>query len=70
MTGNGYARPEALVETEHKGKTYRGRGVSTDIIEASALAFLQVINRIALRREAGLDEPARQNPKEEPVPVA
>ena len=27
----------------------RGRAVSTDIIEASALAFLQVINRIALR---------------------
>ena len=28
----------------------RGRAVSTDIIEASALAFLQVINRIAMRR--------------------
>src|SRR5262249_16711935 len=64
------AQGEAQVETECNGKTYRARGVSTDIIEASALAFLQVINRIALRREAGLDEPIRQNPKEEPVAVA
>jgi hypothetical protein len=29
----------------------RGHGVSTDIIEATALAFLQVINRIALRSQ-------------------
>jgi 2-isopropylmalate synthase len=64
------AQGEAQVEAEHNGKSFRGRGVSTDIIEASALAFLQVINRIALRREAGLDdEPVRQNPKEEPVPA-
>jgi 2-isopropylmalate synthase len=65
------AQGEAQVEAEHNGKSFRGRGVSTDIIEASALAFLQVINRIALRREAGLDEePARQDPKQEPVPAA
>jgi 2-isopropylmalate synthase len=71
VSGGEDAQGEAQVEAEYNGKTFRGRGVSTDIIEGSALAFLQVINRIALRREAGLDEePARQNPKEEPVPAA
>ncbi len=71
VSGGEDAQGEALVEAEYHGKNFRGRGVSTDIIEASALAFLQVVNRIALRREAGLDhEPARQNPKEEPSSAA
>jgi 2-isopropylmalate synthase len=43
------AQGEAQVEAEYNGRTLRGRGVSTDIIEASALAFLQVINRVASR---------------------
>ncbi len=45
------AMGEASVEAEFNGKVVSGRAVSTDIIEASALAFLQVINRIALRRQ-------------------
>src|SRR5262249_47414485 len=40
------AQGEAFVEVEYEGKMLRGRGVSTDIVEASALAFLQVINTI------------------------
>jgi 2-isopropylmalate synthase len=44
------AQGEAYVEAEYAGKLYRGRAASTDIIEASAKAFVQVINRIALRR--------------------
>jgi 2-isopropylmalate synthase len=47
------AQGEAHVEAEHNGKTFRGKAFSTDIIEASALAFLQVINRIALRQAHG-----------------
>jgi 2-isopropylmalate synthase len=43
------AQGEARIEAEFNGKKVRGHGVSTDIIEASAHAFLQVINRIALR---------------------
>ena len=39
--------PEVLVEVEYGGRTYRGRGVSTDSVEASARAFLNAINRIA-----------------------
>jgi 2-isopropylmalate synthase len=59
------AQGEAQVEAEYNGKNFRGRGVSTDIIEASALAFLQVINRIALRRQAQVQDTARS----EAVPV-
>ena len=46
------AQGEAHVEAEYNGRNLRGRAVSTDIIEASALAFLQVINRIASRKAA------------------
>jgi 2-isopropylmalate synthase len=41
------AQAEASVEAEFAGKIYRGRGVSTDSVEAGAAAFLNAINRIA-----------------------
>jgi hypothetical protein len=34
-----------VLEVEHEGRSYRGRGVSTDIVVASAQAFLEVMNR-------------------------
>ena len=37
---------EATVELDHNGRTLRGRGVSTDILEASALAYLAAVNRL------------------------
>ena len=40
------AQGEVTVEVEHGGHFYRGRGVSTDSILASAKAFLNAINRI------------------------
>ena len=40
------AQGEAVVSVDHYGTTYRGTGLDTDIVEASALAFLQAINRI------------------------
>ena len=46
------AQGEAQIEAEFQGKSLIGRAVSTDIIEASALAFLQVLNRIAMRKAA------------------
>jgi 2-isopropylmalate synthase len=46
------AQGEAQIEAEYDGRTLNGRAVSTDIIEASAIAFLQVINRIAFRKSA------------------
>lgn len=58
------AQGEAHIEAEHQGRILRGRAVSTDIIEASALAFLQVINRALLR------EQQRMNPQTEEVSVS
>jgi len=42
------AQGEVSVEVEYDGSIYRGRGVSTDSLEASAKAFLNAINRIAV----------------------
>ena len=40
------AQGEAQVELEHDDRTVRGRGLSTDILEAGALAYLAAINRL------------------------
>ncbi len=40
------AQGEATVELDHNGRTLRGRGLSTDVLEASALAYLAAINRL------------------------
>src|SRR3954470_15853369 len=37
---------EVQVELEHTDRKIRGRGISTDILEASALAYLGAINRL------------------------
>ena len=57
------AQGEAQVEVEHQGKSLTGRAYSTDVIEASALAFLQVINRLSLQSAAE----KRIRPTENPV---
>jgi 2-isopropylmalate synthase len=44
------AQGEALLTVEHNGRSYRGTGVSTNIIEAAARAYLEVINRIESTR--------------------
>jgi len=41
------AQGEVTVQLEYDGRLYRGRGVSTDSVEASARAFLTAFNRIA-----------------------
>jgi 2-isopropylmalate synthase len=40
------AQGEALLTVEHNGRTYRGAGISTNILESAAQAYLEVINRI------------------------
>jgi 2-isopropylmalate synthase len=37
---------EVNLEVEHKGRSYRGVGVSTDSVESTILAMLNAINRI------------------------
>jgi 2-isopropylmalate synthase len=44
------AQGEARVDVLADGREHRGRAVSTDILEASALALVEVINRIERRR--------------------
>ncbi|HYM26674.1 MAG TPA: 2-isopropylmalate synthase [Steroidobacteraceae bacterium] len=44
------AQGEARVYVEYNQRTYRGASVSTNIVEAGARAFLEVINRIELAR--------------------
>ncbi len=61
------AQGEAHIEADHNGRVVHGRAVSTDVIEASALAFLQVINRIVSRKAAGDRIRPTQNPPAEPV---
>ncbi|MGI9457393.1 MAG: 2-isopropylmalate synthase [Aeoliella sp.] len=40
------AQGESTIDAEYNGKLYRGRGVSTDTVEASTLAFLNAVNRV------------------------
>jgi 2-isopropylmalate synthase len=47
VTSGRDAEGEVNVEVESKGRRFRGRAVGRDVIEASARAFLNVMNRIA-----------------------
>ena len=46
VTSGRQAMGEALLRIRNGEKSYNGRGVSTDIVEASAKAYLQAINRL------------------------
>ena len=50
------AQGEVTVTLEYNGRSYRGNGISTDIVEAGARAYLEVINRICRRQAAGADD--------------
>ena len=45
------AQGEVAVLVRSEDRDYRGHGISTDITEAGALAFLDVINRVLRARE-------------------
>ena len=44
------AQGEVVLEIEHAGQVYRGRGVSTDTVEATVRAILDAVNRIVHAR--------------------
>ena len=48
-TLGGDAQGEVTLDVEHNGETYRGRGVSTDTVEATVKAILNAVNRIAIQ---------------------
>ena len=62
------AQGEAMVEAEYHGRRVKARAVSTDIVEASALAFLEIINRVATREVRERLKPTDHVPTEV-VPV-
>jgi 2-isopropylmalate synthase len=59
VTGGRDAQGEVHLELVSSGQTYRGRGRSTDIIEASALAFLAALNRAIASVGKPTPEPKR-----------
>jgi 2-isopropylmalate synthase len=60
------AQSEVSVEVERAGQRYRARAASRDLVEASAQAFLKVVNRIAVenpkKTEANRAAAPRRNP--------
>ena len=42
------AQGEVTLQIEHGGQLFRGRGVSTDTVEATVRAILNAVNRIAV----------------------
>jgi len=57
VTSGRAALGEVLVRLKDNGKTFTGRGVSTDIIEASAKAYLMAINyQITHKSESTVSE--------------
>lgn len=45
VSGGEDAQGEATIEIVHLGRRYHGKAVSTDVIEASALAYLKALNK-------------------------
>lgn len=54
------AQGEVTVTVEYNGESFRGHGISTDIVEAGAQAYLDVINRICRRGSGAAAHPGRQ----------
>ena len=49
VTGSSEALGEAILRIRYEGKVFVGRGVSTDIIEASAKAYISALNHMMAR---------------------
>jgi 2-isopropylmalate synthase len=56
VTGGKDAQGEAIVELSHSDRKVRGRGLSTDILEAAAKAYLVAINRIRTINRKTVDQ--------------
>ena len=59
VTAGKEAQGEVRLEAQYGERTVSGRGVSTDVLEASARAFLNAINR-AVSREGGAKAPTKR----------
>lgn len=54
VSGGKDAQGEVMVEIQCQGKRYHGKAVSTDILEASALAYLKALNKAAANASTGV----------------
>jgi 2-isopropylmalate synthase len=52
------AQGEVTLEIEHQGQTFRGRGFSTDTVEATILAILDAVNHVTAQRALAGDAQA------------
>ena len=57
VTGGQDALGEASVILEHSGVTAAGQGVSTDIIEAAALAYVRALSNVERKARMAAEEP-------------
>ena len=57
------AQGEVIITTEFEGRSYRGHGVSVDIVEAGSRAYLEVINRILRRQRSGVKSTSKKKIK-------
>jgi 2-isopropylmalate synthase len=64
------AQGEAIVYGDCNHRTYRGASVSTNIVESSTRAFLEVINRIELAQTSAARPRAEGSPAEQVSQVA
>ena len=51
MSGGTDALGDVTVQVEYQGTRVTGRGVATDVVEASARAYLQAVNKLARSTE-------------------
>jgi 2-isopropylmalate synthase len=65
VTGGKEALGEATVKIVDDGRHFIGRGVSTDIIEASAKAYVDAINRMVTTQNSNTEMPQLENVDEE-----
>jgi len=53
VTGGGDALGDTVIQLDSDGRRATGRGVSTDVFEASARAYLNAVNKLARLRDQG-----------------
>ncbi len=57
LTGGKDAQGEVTIEVAHNERKFRARGLSTDIVEASAKAYLAAVNRVLTAKNGGEKPP-------------
>ncbi|MFA9564606.1 MAG: 2-isopropylmalate synthase [Acidimicrobiales bacterium] len=67
VTGGVDALADVALRFEAEGLSIAGRGLSTDVVEASARAFVNAINRVVRVKESGEDRWAVDRPGHLPV---